>query len=165
MQYRSTTRVSSTVQTSVSPVTSSPMCSPIILYSIRTAKLHMWAKLFCALLLPSQKLQLYAFRRHIDPATIEEKPSFHRIFTMTRPMIPMDFENICNCINAVFVIQLRSSIRPPPVAGATPSQMPSRQGSQRSLLRCERLLLEGAATERRKNTGRMGTATMKAAAV
>lgn len=32
-----------------------------------------------------------------------------RIFDIYRPQIPFDFENICNFINGVFVLQVRTS--------------------------------------------------------
>lgn len=35
-----------------------------------------------------------------------------RIFEVTRPQIPLDFDSICNFINAVFVLQVFQSFAP-----------------------------------------------------
>ncbi|VDM25484.1 unnamed protein product, partial [Toxocara canis] len=56
---------------------------------------------------------------HIPRELLEPGTPLVRIFEINRPQIPLDFDNICNFINAVFVLQVRS----------TP--IDSRQGNQK----------------------------------
>ena len=44
------------------------------------------------------------YQAYIDPRLVEDKPLFHRLFTMARPQVPMDYENITNYINSIFVL-------------------------------------------------------------
>ncbi|CEF68837.1 Adenylyl cyclase class-3/4/guanylyl cyclase domain and Heme-NO binding domain and Haem NO binding associated domain and NO signalling/Golgi transport ligand-binding domain-containing protein [Strongyloides ratti] len=45
--------------------------------------------------------------KHILPELLEPGTPIIRIFEITRPQIPLDFDNICNFINAVFVLQVK----------------------------------------------------------
>ncbi|KAI6174594.1 hypothetical protein M3Y97_01007800 [Aphelenchoides bicaudatus] len=57
----------------------------------------------CKLVQVGNKLQNY-----ISPDLLEPGTPLLRIFEIHRPQIPLDFDNICNFINAVFVMQSRS---------------------------------------------------------
>ncbi|KAF7626010.1 Guanylate cyclase domain-containing protein [Meloidogyne graminicola] len=46
---------------------------------------------------------------HVAPELLQPGTPLVRIFEITRPQIPLDFESICNFINAVFVLQVRTS--------------------------------------------------------
>ncbi|PAV61947.1 hypothetical protein WR25_19052 [Diploscapter pachys] len=46
---------------------------------------------------------------HIPKELLQPETPILRIFEITRPQIPLDFDNICNFINAVFVLQVRTS--------------------------------------------------------
>uniref|UniRef100_A0A7E4UWW8 guanylate cyclase n=1 Tax=Panagrellus redivivus TaxID=6233 RepID=A0A7E4UWW8_PANRE len=46
---------------------------------------------------------------HINRELLEPGTPLLRIFEINRPQIPLDFENICNFINAVFVLQVRNA--------------------------------------------------------
>ncbi|PAV90226.1 hypothetical protein WR25_08311 isoform E [Diploscapter pachys] len=46
---------------------------------------------------------------HIPKELLQPETPVLRIFEITRPQIPLDFDNICNFINAVFVFQVRAS--------------------------------------------------------
>uniref|UniRef100_A0AC35U354 Guanylate cyclase n=1 Tax=Rhabditophanes sp. KR3021 TaxID=114890 RepID=A0AC35U354_9BILA len=47
--------------------------------------------------------------KHIPTEFLEPGTPLIRIFEITRPRIPLDFDNICNFINAVFVLQVKST--------------------------------------------------------
>ncbi|CAB01118.3 Soluble guanylate cyclase gcy-32 [Caenorhabditis elegans] len=46
---------------------------------------------------------------HIPNELLQPGTPILRIFEINRPQIPLDFENICNFINAVFVLQVKTS--------------------------------------------------------
>ncbi|CAL2042359.1 unnamed protein product [Caenorhabditis brenneri] len=46
---------------------------------------------------------------HIPKELLQPGTPILRIFEINRPQIPLDFENICNFINAVFVLQVKTS--------------------------------------------------------
>ncbi|EGT60305.1 hypothetical protein CAEBREN_28377 [Caenorhabditis brenneri] len=46
---------------------------------------------------------------HIPDELLKPGTPILRIFEINRPQIPLDFENICNFINAVFVLQVKTS--------------------------------------------------------
>uniref|UniRef100_A0A914CWV4 guanylate cyclase n=1 Tax=Acrobeloides nanus TaxID=290746 RepID=A0A914CWV4_9BILA len=46
---------------------------------------------------------------HISRDLLEPLTPLVRIFEINRPQIPLDFDNICNFINAVFVLQVRNA--------------------------------------------------------
>uniref|UniRef100_A0A1I8BN61 guanylate cyclase n=1 Tax=Meloidogyne hapla TaxID=6305 RepID=A0A1I8BN61_MELHA len=46
---------------------------------------------------------------HVTPELLQPGTPLVRIFEIYRPQIPLDFESICNFINAVFVLQVRTS--------------------------------------------------------
>ncbi|EFP05430.1 CRE-GCY-34 protein [Caenorhabditis remanei] len=46
---------------------------------------------------------------HIPNELLKPGTPILRIFEINRPQIPLDFENICNFINAVFVLQVKTS--------------------------------------------------------
>uniref|UniRef100_A0A1I7UVJ8 guanylate cyclase n=1 Tax=Caenorhabditis tropicalis TaxID=1561998 RepID=A0A1I7UVJ8_9PELO len=46
---------------------------------------------------------------HIPLELLQPGTPILRIFEINRPQIPLDFENICNFINAVFVLQVKTS--------------------------------------------------------
>uniref|UniRef100_A0A914C088 guanylate cyclase n=1 Tax=Acrobeloides nanus TaxID=290746 RepID=A0A914C088_9BILA len=46
---------------------------------------------------------------HISRELLEPGTPLVRIFEINRPQIPLDFDNICNFINAVFVLQVRNA--------------------------------------------------------
>ncbi|VDN35730.1 unnamed protein product [Cylicostephanus goldi] len=46
---------------------------------------------------------------HIPKELLAVGTPIMRIFEVNRPQIPFDFDNICNFINAVFVLQVRTS--------------------------------------------------------
>ncbi|CAD5209304.1 unnamed protein product [Bursaphelenchus okinawaensis] len=50
-----------------------------------------------------------ALAGHITPDLLQYLTPVVRIFEIHRPQIPLDFENICNFINGVFVLQVRTS--------------------------------------------------------
>jgi len=47
--------------------------------------------------------------QHISRDLLEVGTPLIRIFEINRPQVPLDFENICNFINAVFVLQVRNT--------------------------------------------------------
>ncbi|TMS35786.1 hypothetical protein L596_003109 [Steinernema carpocapsae] len=46
---------------------------------------------------------------HIPQELLEPGTPLLRVFEINRPQIPLDFDNICNFINAVFVLQVRNA--------------------------------------------------------
>uniref|UniRef100_A0A914MGV4 guanylate cyclase n=3 Tax=Meloidogyne incognita group TaxID=654580 RepID=A0A914MGV4_MELIC len=50
-----------------------------------------------------------ALYNHVTPELLQPGTPLVRIFEIYRPQIPLDFESICNFINAVFVLQVRTS--------------------------------------------------------
>ncbi|KAI6171643.1 Guanylate cyclase [Aphelenchoides besseyi] len=56
-----------------------------------------------------QSGDLLGFRRHIPADLLVEGTPLTRIFEIHRPQIPLDYENICQFINGVFILQSRSS--------------------------------------------------------
>ncbi|CAD6199505.1 unnamed protein product [Caenorhabditis auriculariae] len=46
---------------------------------------------------------------HIPAELLQPGTPVLRIFEVTRPQIPLDFDNVCNFINAVFVMQVKTS--------------------------------------------------------
>uniref|UniRef100_A0AC34FFF7 Guanylate cyclase n=1 Tax=Panagrolaimus sp. ES5 TaxID=591445 RepID=A0AC34FFF7_9BILA len=46
--------------------------------------------------------------KHINRELLEPGTPLIRIFEINRPQIPLDFDNVCNFINAVFVLQVRN---------------------------------------------------------
>uniref|UniRef100_A0A914W7X3 guanylate cyclase n=1 Tax=Plectus sambesii TaxID=2011161 RepID=A0A914W7X3_9BILA len=46
---------------------------------------------------------------HIPRELLEPGTPLIRVFEVNRPQIPLDFDNICNFINAVFVLQVRTA--------------------------------------------------------
>lgn len=52
---------------------------------------------------------MFIFSNHVGPELLQKGVPVIRIFDIYRPQIPFDFENICNFINGVFVLQVRTS--------------------------------------------------------
>ncbi|PIO57177.1 heme NO binding protein, partial [Teladorsagia circumcincta] len=46
---------------------------------------------------------------HVPKELLVRGTPIMRIFEVNRPQIPIDFDNICNFINAVFVLQVKTS--------------------------------------------------------
>ncbi|KAK6038694.1 hypothetical protein COOONC_23801, partial [Cooperia oncophora] len=46
---------------------------------------------------------------HVPKELLIKGTPIMRIFEVNRPQIPFDFDNICNFINAVFVLQVKTS--------------------------------------------------------
>ncbi|GMT16540.1 hypothetical protein PFISCL1PPCAC_28323, partial [Pristionchus fissidentatus] len=71
---------------------------------------------------------------YVAPDLLTPGSSLIRAFEINRPQIPLDFENICNFINAVFVLQVRT----------TPMEYRRKRGDGATV---EQQALEGAALE------------------
>ncbi|GMR37180.1 hypothetical protein PMAYCL1PPCAC_07375, partial [Pristionchus mayeri] len=71
---------------------------------------------------------------YVAPDLLTPGSSLIRAFEINRPQIPLDFENICNFINAVFVLQVRT----------TPMEYRRKRGDGPTV---EQQALEGAALE------------------
>ncbi|KAI1727011.1 heme NO binding associated domain-containing protein [Ditylenchus destructor] len=64
---------------------------------------------------------------HVSTDLLQVGTPIVRIFEICRPQIPLDFENICNFINAVFVLQVRTS--PLQLHQQRNAQIPNESGS------------------------------------
>ncbi|PIO58894.1 heme NO binding protein, partial [Teladorsagia circumcincta] len=52
---------------------------------------------------------IFDFNSHVPKELLVRGTPIMRIFEVNRPQIPIDFDNICNFINAVFVLQVKTS--------------------------------------------------------
>ena len=50
-----------------------------------------------------------AFSNHIPRDLLVPGTPLIRVFEVARPQIPLDFDSICNFINAVFVLQVKTT--------------------------------------------------------
>uniref|UniRef100_A0A0K0FYJ9 guanylate cyclase n=1 Tax=Strongyloides venezuelensis TaxID=75913 RepID=A0A0K0FYJ9_STRVS len=69
--------------------------------------------------------------KHVIPELLEPGTPIIRIFEITRPQIPLDFDNICNFINAVFVLQVK--LPPSNLQKVNTSQINSRVPSENDM--------------------------------
>lgn len=68
----------------------------------------MWSRALVSFEISSKYSRL-SYSNHVPKELLAPGTALLRIFEIARPQIPLDFDNICNFINAVFVLQVKTS--------------------------------------------------------